>query len=169
MLLVSPDFIASEYCYDIETKRALERRAAGEAVVIPIVLRPVDWLNTPLAERAIIVPGNHDLSWDEEVYEWMQERKVDLSKLSPDNCVRQGKGYLVRDDALYPTRFKNFARFRFQRVFQLFELVMEPRDHSLIRVHTRCMRNESGAWDGWAVWPGDNASVKKAFYEIKLK
>ncbi len=33
--LVSPDFIASEYCYDVETKRALERHTAGEAVVIP--------------------------------------------------------------------------------------------------------------------------------------
>jgi hypothetical protein len=51
----------------------------------------------------------------------------------------------------------------------LYNLIEIPRDHSLIRVHTRCMRKESGAWDGWAVWPGDNASVKKAFYEIKLK
>jgi hypothetical protein len=52
---------------------------------------------------------------------------------------------------------------------RLYNLIEIPRDHSLIRVHTRCMRRESGAWDGWAVWPGDNASVKKAFYEIKLK
>ena len=42
-------------------------------------------------------------------------------------------------------------------------------DHSLIRVHTRCMRKEKGAWEGWAVWPGDNAFEKRAFYEIKLK
>jgi hypothetical protein len=52
---------------------------------------------------------------------------------------------------------------------RLYNLIEIPRDHSLIRVHIRCMRRESGAWDGWAVWPGDNASVKKAFYEIKLK
>ncbi|MGH9937528.1 MAG: metallophosphoesterase, partial [Blastocatellia bacterium] len=447
LLLVSPDFIASEYCYDVEAKRALERHAAGEAVVIPVVLRPVDWLKTPLselqslprdnravtlwpnqdaafvevakgirqaveqlmrpsaapeaeptleatgaprfipkriqhpparilhlsdlhfgvnddpdvrlqpllsdlkdrreglgiesldylvisgdltnrgayeefeqvhdflsdlvkamkltAERTIIVPGNHDLSWDEEVYEWMQERKVALDKLPPDSCVRQGKGYLVRDDARYPKRFANFARFHHQfkqleyslkpeaqslsLLFEetgiqflalnsawmidefhagrsgvnekalakglieadrkieeaksaklmkddasvlriaiwhhpatgnekiadddflerlrkadfklclhghvhedradlvgylhptrklymagagsfgavaadrppstprLYNLIEIPRDHSLIRVHTRCMRKESGAWEGWAVWPGEKA------------
>lgn len=43
LLLVSPDFMASDYCYDIEVKRAMERHNAGEARVIPIILRPVDW------------------------------------------------------------------------------------------------------------------------------
>src|SRR2546429_9970665 len=42
LLLVSPDFIASDYCYSIEVKRALERHEHGEAKVIPIILRPVD-------------------------------------------------------------------------------------------------------------------------------
>ena len=40
LLLVSPDFIASDYCWDVETRRALERHAARQAVVIPVVLRP---------------------------------------------------------------------------------------------------------------------------------
>src|SRR5437588_498094 len=43
LLLVSPDFMASDYCYDIEVKRAIERHQAGEARVIPVILRPVDW------------------------------------------------------------------------------------------------------------------------------
>ena len=30
LLLVSPDFLASDYCYGIEVARALERHAAGE-------------------------------------------------------------------------------------------------------------------------------------------
>ena len=47
MLLVSPDFIASDYCYDIEMKRALERHTAGDAIVIPVILRPCDWHGTP--------------------------------------------------------------------------------------------------------------------------
>ena len=41
--LVSPDFMASDYCYGIEMKRALERHQRGEARVIPIILRPVYW------------------------------------------------------------------------------------------------------------------------------
>jgi internalin A len=31
LLLVSPDFLASDYCYDLEMKRALERHSAGDA------------------------------------------------------------------------------------------------------------------------------------------
>ena len=43
LLLVSSSFLASEYCYGIELKIALERHARHEAIVIPIILRPVDW------------------------------------------------------------------------------------------------------------------------------
>jgi TIR domain-containing protein len=50
LLLISPDFIDSSYCYDIELKLALERHAHGEAVVVPIILRPVDWSSAPFAQ-----------------------------------------------------------------------------------------------------------------------
>jgi len=43
LLLVSPDFMDSDYCYSIEMKRALERHQRGEARVIPIILRLVYW------------------------------------------------------------------------------------------------------------------------------
>src|SRR6266699_967548 len=43
LLLVSPDFMASDYCYTIEMKQALERHDRKEATVIPVILRPVYW------------------------------------------------------------------------------------------------------------------------------
>src|SRR5579884_2809755 len=43
LLLVSPDFMNSDYCYSIEMKRALERHERGEARVIPVILRPIYW------------------------------------------------------------------------------------------------------------------------------
>ena len=49
LLLVSPSFLASNYCYDIEMKRALKRHDRGEAIVIPILLRPADWEGAPFA------------------------------------------------------------------------------------------------------------------------
>jgi hypothetical protein len=45
LLLVSPDFLASDYCYNVEMTRALERHRCGEARVIPVILRPCDWHN----------------------------------------------------------------------------------------------------------------------------
>src|SRR6266566_694585 len=43
LLLVSPDFMASDYCYSVEMKRAMERHERREATVIPIILRPCHW------------------------------------------------------------------------------------------------------------------------------
>ena len=43
LLLVSPDFIASDYCHDVEMTRALERHELNEARVIPVILRACDW------------------------------------------------------------------------------------------------------------------------------
>jgi hypothetical protein len=50
LLLVSADFLASDYCYDVEMTRALERHEAGDARVIPVILRPCDWLPAPFGK-----------------------------------------------------------------------------------------------------------------------
>jgi hypothetical protein len=50
LLLVSPYFIASDYCYDIEMKRAFERHETGEARVIPVILHPCEWHRTPFGK-----------------------------------------------------------------------------------------------------------------------
>ncbi len=47
LLLVSPYFLASDYCYDVEMTRALERHAKGEARVIPVIVHPCDWQHAP--------------------------------------------------------------------------------------------------------------------------
>lgn len=48
MLLVSADFLASDYCYDTEVARALQRHDEGSARVVPVILRPCDWQSSPL-------------------------------------------------------------------------------------------------------------------------
>jgi tetratricopeptide (TPR) repeat protein len=50
LLLISADFLASNYCYGIEMKRALERHEAREARVIPIILHDVYWKGAPFGE-----------------------------------------------------------------------------------------------------------------------
>lgn len=47
LLLISSDFIASDYCYQIEMANALQRHERGEAVVIPVILRPCAWHQLP--------------------------------------------------------------------------------------------------------------------------
>jgi len=50
LLLVSQYFMNSEYCYLVEMKQALERHERREAVVIPIILRPVYYEKAPFAK-----------------------------------------------------------------------------------------------------------------------
>ena len=49
LLLVSANFIASEYCYEKEMKRTLELHKANQVVAIPIIIKSCDWTITPSA------------------------------------------------------------------------------------------------------------------------
>ncbi|MFC1713649.1 metallophosphoesterase [Candidatus Poribacteria bacterium] len=263
------------------------------------------------AERCILVPGNHDQSWDTEVYDWKSKRQVGKDKPKDGTYIEQGKGYLIRDDEKYPERFQNFSHDLYHPLIQLsypldfqkqaiqylfedtgiqflalnscweidewfqdrssihldaltdgleeadkqvggrmdegasllrigvwhhpvtgnektkedafmeqlrqasFKLVLHghvhedradlmyyqhpksinvvgagsfgavakdrpestprlynllevDREHSSVRVHTRCLRKEDGAWTGWAVWETDKPGVKRSYYDIKL-
>ena len=50
LLLVSAYLLASDYCYKREMTRALERHEEGDAVVVPIIIRPCDWKNAPFGK-----------------------------------------------------------------------------------------------------------------------
>jgi hypothetical protein len=50
LLLISADFLASDYCYGIEMPKALSRHRNGDAYVIPVLLRPVDWQGAPFED-----------------------------------------------------------------------------------------------------------------------
>lgn len=47
LLLVSAHFLASDYCFEKEMTRALEKHKDGSAVVIPVILHPCDWHSAP--------------------------------------------------------------------------------------------------------------------------
>ncbi|MEW6737029.1 MAG: metallophosphoesterase [Acidobacteriota bacterium] len=269
------------------------------------------------AERCIIVPGNHDLSWKEKVYEWESKSTVNIADFPVGYYSEQGNGYLIRNVEKYPLRFTNFSKFyhtliqqpyplqneeqfqsflfadtgiqilalnscweideffphrssinqsalargldnadqqikrskelatlsrdakvlrlavwhhpatgnekivddafleqlrkadvkvclhghvheirsdiigylhpvrkinvvgggsfgaptysRPESVPRLYNLLEIGRDHNLIRVHTRCLRKDGGAWEGWAVWPGSNHNERRTYYDIRFE
>ncbi|MEK7256934.1 MAG: toll/interleukin-1 receptor domain-containing protein, partial [Bacteroidota bacterium] len=49
LLLVSPDFLASDYIWQHEISKAMERHERREATVIPVFLKPCDWREMPFA------------------------------------------------------------------------------------------------------------------------
>jgi len=57
LLLVSADFLDSDYVWK-ELDRALERHCAGEAKVIPIIIRHCEWGSTPFAKFQVLPTKN---------------------------------------------------------------------------------------------------------------
>ena len=67
LLLISSDFIASDYCYEVEMQRAMERHDAGEARIIPILLRSVDWDEAPFGKlQALPKDMTPVTKWDDQ-------------------------------------------------------------------------------------------------------
>jgi hypothetical protein len=58
LLLVSADFLASDFAYEEEMLRAVQRAERGEAILIAVMLRPVEgWEGTPFAKYQVL-PSN---------------------------------------------------------------------------------------------------------------
>lgn len=67
LALVSPDFLASNYCYEREMKVALERHEAGTLQVIPIIVEACDWKASPLSKlKALPKDGKPISTWTNE-------------------------------------------------------------------------------------------------------
>ena len=54
LLLISPDYLASDFLYSIEMMHALARHDTGQATIIPIILRPTFWENSPIGKLQVL-------------------------------------------------------------------------------------------------------------------
>jgi hypothetical protein len=71
LLLVSSNFLASDYCYDTETIFALEQQEKNLATVMPIIIKPCLWKKShfkhlqalPKDGKPISIWRNRDLAW----------------------------------------------------------------------------------------------------------
>lgn len=65
LLLVSSDFLASDFIHNVELKRAMERHEAGTTRVIPIIVRACDWTEASFAKLQALPTGAKAVaSWD---------------------------------------------------------------------------------------------------------
>jgi uncharacterized membrane protein HdeD (DUF308 family) len=72
LLLVTPDFMASEYVQKKEIGRAMERHVSGEARLIPIIVRPADW-KWALFGKLQVLPKDATpiTTWDNRDVAWL--------------------------------------------------------------------------------------------------
>lgn len=76
LLLVSPDFLASDYCYDKEMQRAMQRHEGGSAVVIPVILRACEWHGAPFGKLlATPTDGRPVTQWPDQDQAFLEVAK----------------------------------------------------------------------------------------------
>lgn len=115
LLLISPDFMASDSCYRNQAGKAMQRHQNGEARVIPILLRRVQWEDAPFGKlQALPLNGKpvidaHWHSQDDAFYDvTMGIQKVieELRSLTDKKVIR--KKYLKHQNALLEISLTGF-------------------------------------------------------------
>jgi CHAT domain-containing protein len=72
LLLVSPDFMYSDFSYEKEMKQALDKDERGETRVIPIIVRPADWQWAPFGKlQALPKDGKPITTWSNRDRAWL--------------------------------------------------------------------------------------------------
>lgn len=64
LLLISPDFIASDFIYDVELKSAMKRHEEKTAHVVPVILRPADWHSQIYGKLQALPTGGIEVTSD---------------------------------------------------------------------------------------------------------
>jgi hypothetical protein len=90
--MLSPDFLASDYCYETEMTRAIERHDAGDLRVIPIIIEPCDWAASPLRKlKALPNDGKPVAEWTNQNTAFLDivtelRRVVDVDRQLPSSA-----------------------------------------------------------------------------------
>lgn len=101
LLLISSDFMSSDYCTSVEVKKALLRHDAGECRVIPIILRPVYWRIAPVSKlQPLPVDGKPVTEWhnkDKAFANIVEEIQKVIKEFSTDPLIEPSETSAVKD------------------------------------------------------------------------
>ncbi len=101
LLLISSDFMASDYCTSVEVKKALLRHDAGECRVIPIILRPVYWRIAPVSKlQSLPADGKPITEWhnkDKAFANIAEEIQKVIKEFSTDPLIEPSEASAVKD------------------------------------------------------------------------
>ena len=103
LLFMSPHFIESRYCYEIEGQAALKRHSSGEAVALPIILRPCAWQDTPFGKIQALPEDAKPISrWQDRDEACLDAARGVMSVVDRLTRVRGGAQHLQQEAQLAP-------------------------------------------------------------------
>lgn len=123
VLLISPDFLASDYCYKIEKGRALDRHREGTARLISVILRPCDWTHTDLAEFLVApTDGKAITTWpnrDEAFLDVTKSIRRAIEEVGPVNQPRERHVFIeaIAEEAVPMVELPRSSNLRLRKEF----------------------------------------------------
>ncbi len=110
LLLVSPDFLTSDHCVNIEVKKALERHEKNDAHVIPVILRPSNWKTTQFGKLQFLPRNGKPVSqWENSetpLFHIAEEIRTIVKKLAMREWLNEG--YTLCDRKYYEKALRAF-------------------------------------------------------------
>lgn len=106
LLLISSDFLASNYCFDVEIKKAMERHDQGDAIVIPIILRPCDWKDSLFGKVQVLPKDAKPLA----MWENIDEGYLDVIEGIKEGIKIEQKNFNKKNAKTEPAETLSFPR-----------------------------------------------------------
>ncbi|MEH2421084.1 MAG: toll/interleukin-1 receptor domain-containing protein [Nostoc sp.] len=151
LLLVSSDFLASNYCYDIEMQRAMQKHEQRESHIIPVILRSCDWRSAPFSKLLVTPTDGKPIKkfpdQDDAFLEVVNAVKATITRLQPPQDITppsKSYGSAVKPQILDILRSSNLRirktfsdRDRDQFVEESFEYISNFFENSLVELSNR--------------------------------
>ena len=121
LLLISSDFMASDYCYGVEMKRALERHQAGICRVVPILLRPTFWEDAPFSSLQLLPSDARPITRWPDRDEAFQDITTEINRTIKDllNSLKTKQDWMKVGHALYGLKRYEEALAAFEQAIRL--------------------------------------------------
>jgi hypothetical protein len=101
LLLISSDFLASDYCFDKEMKKAIEMHESGNTTVIPIIIRHCDWQRPPLKNlQALPKEAKPISSWEDKDQAWLDVVKGITNTITSKRSIKPKPAHSTVDFSL---------------------------------------------------------------------
>lgn len=108
LLLISPYFISSDYCYNVEMRHALQKHKKKETVVIPVILHPCDWHNLPFGNLLATPTDGKPISKFPNIHDGFLEVTLAIKKVM---------GNITTSDATPPSKNQSFTNSSVPKIF----------------------------------------------------
>lgn len=109
--LLSPDYIASKYCYEKEFTIALDKVIKNEIIIVPIIIEPCDWKSTPFKDFKALPTDGKPIS------EWQNVNTAFLNIIQELRKLIKGNDIINEDRKPIPTNISPSRNYKVKKDF----------------------------------------------------